>query len=46
MSGYTDHALMNEDVTAGAAFLQKPFTPEVFARRVRQHPRRGTGCIG
>jgi PAS domain S-box-containing protein len=35
MSGYTDHALMNEDVPAGAAFLQKPFTPEVLARRVR-----------
>jgi signal transduction histidine kinase/ActR/RegA family two-component response regulator len=35
MSGYTDHALMNEDLPAGAAFLQKPFTPEVLARRVR-----------
>ena len=35
MSGYSDHALMPGDVIPGAAFLQKPFTPEVFARRVR-----------
>jgi CheY-like chemotaxis protein len=36
MSGYTDHALMHRDLTPGAAFLQKPFTPEIFARKVRQ----------
>ncbi len=36
MSGYTDHAVMHRDVTPGAAFLQKPFTPEAFARKVRQ----------
>jgi two-component system cell cycle sensor histidine kinase/response regulator CckA len=36
MSGYTDHALVHDDVTLNAAFLQKPFTPEVFARRVRR----------
>jgi PAS domain S-box-containing protein len=36
MSGYTDHALMHRDVTPGAAFLQKPFTPDAFARKVRQ----------
>ena len=36
MSGYTDHALMDQDLSAGAAFLQKPFTPEVFARKVRR----------
>jgi PAS domain S-box-containing protein len=36
MSGYTDHALLPEDLTPGAEFLQKPFTPEVFARRVRR----------
>jgi two-component system cell cycle sensor histidine kinase/response regulator CckA len=36
MSGYTDHAVMHRDVTPGAAFLQKPFTPEVLARKVRQ----------
>ena len=36
MSGYTDHALMHEDRTPGGAFLQKPFTPGVFARQVRR----------
>ena len=36
MSGYTDHALLPEDLTPGAEFLQKPFTPEVFAQRVRR----------
>jgi two-component system, cell cycle sensor histidine kinase and response regulator CckA len=35
VSGYSDHALMQQDVTPGAAFLQKPFTPEVLARKVR-----------
>ena len=35
MSGYTDHALMHRELAPGAAFLQKPFTPEVFARKVR-----------
>jgi PAS domain S-box-containing protein len=36
MSGYSDHALVHDDVTPNAAFLQKPFTPEVLARRVRR----------
>ena len=36
MSGYTDHALLPEDLTPGAEFLQKPFTPQVLARRVRR----------
>jgi two-component system cell cycle sensor histidine kinase/response regulator CckA len=36
MSGYTDHAVMHRHLTPGAAFLQKPFTPETFARKVRQ----------
>ena len=36
MSGYTDHALMNRELPPADAFLQKPFTPEVFARKVRQ----------
>ena len=36
MSGYTDHALMNRALTPGSSFLQKPFTPETFARKVRQ----------
>jgi len=35
MSGYTDHAVMHSDLTPGAEFLQKPFTPENFARKVR-----------
>jgi len=35
MSGYTDHAMMHRDLTPGSAFLQKPFTPEAFARKVR-----------
>jgi len=35
MSGYTDHAAMHRHLTPGAAFLQKPFTPETFARKVR-----------
>jgi hypothetical protein len=35
MSGYTDHAIMQRHLTPGAAFLQKPFTPEAFARKVR-----------
>jgi len=36
MSGYSDHALLPDDLAPGAPFLQKPFTPEVFARRVRR----------
>jgi two-component system, cell cycle sensor histidine kinase and response regulator CckA len=35
MSGYTDHAAVHRDLTQGTAFLQKPFTPDVFARTVR-----------
>jgi PAS domain S-box-containing protein len=35
MSGYTDHAVMHRDLTPGSAFIQKPFTPEAFARAVR-----------
>ena len=35
MSGYTDHALMHRELAPGAYFLQKPFTPEIFARKVR-----------
>jgi two-component system cell cycle sensor histidine kinase/response regulator CckA len=35
ISGYTDHAVMHHALTSGGAFLQKPFTPENFARTVR-----------
>ncbi|MBM4124637.1 MAG: response regulator, partial [Nitrospira sp.] len=37
MSGYTDDTVLKHGVSAsGASFLQKPFTPEVLARRVRE----------
>ncbi len=37
MSGYTDDAIVRRGVLAeDAAFLQKPFTPEVLARKVRE----------
>ena len=37
MSGYTDDAVAGQGVVAGAvAFLQKPFTAAVLARKVRE----------
>jgi PAS domain S-box-containing protein len=37
MSGYTDNALVHhESMPQGAIFLQKPFTPDVLLRRVRE----------
>ena len=36
MSGYTDHALLGSDVVEGQGFLQKPFAPDVFSRKVRE----------
>jgi two-component system cell cycle sensor histidine kinase/response regulator CckA len=37
MSGYTDGALSHNEVfPEEAAFLQKPFTPDVIARKVRE----------
>jgi FixJ family two-component response regulator len=37
MSGYTDDVIVRRGVLADdVAFLQKPFTPEVLARRVRE----------
>ena len=36
MSGYTEQAMIEQGIiNSGNAFLQKPFTPEVLARKVR-----------
>jgi two-component system, cell cycle sensor histidine kinase and response regulator CckA len=36
MSGYTDDQVLVQGVASGAGFLQKPFTPDVLAHRVRE----------
>jgi two-component system, cell cycle sensor histidine kinase and response regulator CckA len=37
MSGYTDEAILHHGITeSSVAFLQKPFLPDVLARRVRE----------
>jgi DNA-binding response OmpR family regulator len=36
MSGYTDDQTLVQGVAGGAGFLQKPFTPDVLARKVRE----------
>ncbi|HKE23113.1 MAG TPA: response regulator [Bryobacteraceae bacterium] len=37
MSGYTDEAILHHGIAeSSAAFLQKPFLPDVLARRVRE----------
>ncbi|MBM3773087.1 MAG: response regulator, partial [Acidimicrobiia bacterium] len=35
MSGYTDHAVVHRELSAGAPFLQKPFTRDALVRKVR-----------
>jgi two-component system, cell cycle sensor histidine kinase and response regulator CckA len=35
ISGYTDHAVMHRELMPGSEFLQKPFTPVAFVRKVR-----------
>jgi two-component system cell cycle sensor histidine kinase/response regulator CckA len=37
MSGYTDDAVVRHGaLDAGIAFIQKPFTPDTLARKVRE----------
>ncbi len=36
MSGYTDDAILHHRIESGTAFLQKPFTPDALAGKVRQ----------
>jgi PAS domain S-box-containing protein len=43
MSGYTDDQVLAHGVAHGAGFLQKPFTPDVLARKVREVLDRGAG---
>jgi DNA-binding NarL/FixJ family response regulator len=36
MSGHAQDAMLRHGVAANHAFLQKPFTPDVLARKVRE----------
>ena len=47
-SGYIDAADVSLSVAAGADFLQKPFTPVVLGRKVREvldRPGVGRDCV-
>ncbi len=35
MSGFSDHAVVEKALAEGADHLQKPFTPDTLAERVR-----------
>jgi PAS domain S-box-containing protein len=35
ISGYVDHVSVQRELASGVPFLQKPFTPDAFARKVR-----------
>jgi FixJ family two-component response regulator len=36
ISGYTDDAVIHHGVSTGTAFLQKPFTTDALAKKVRE----------
>jgi DNA-binding response OmpR family regulator len=37
MSGYTDNVILHQGaLPAGVAYLQKPFTPEALALKIRE----------
>ena len=37
MSGYTENAMIHQDASdAGVVLLQKPFTPALLARKIRE----------
>ena len=44
MSGYTDEAI--DYGRLGTAFVEKPFSPDMFARKVREGARRPTPAAG
>ncbi len=41
MSGYTDDAIVNHGVLEGVPYLEKPFTRDDLARKMRKVPDRG-----